>query len=88
MSENPTANQHHPHVVEITVNKRPVRIEGPRATGLEIKQAAIAQGVPIDLGFQLAELLESGKRKIVGDEDTVTVHKGSSFVATAADDNS
>ena len=87
MADNPTAN-HRPHVVEITVNKRPVRIEGPRVTGLEIKQAAIAQSVPIDLDFQLAELLESGRRKIVSDADSVTVHGGSSFVATAADDNS
>ena len=57
-------------------------------TGLEIKQAAIAQGVPIQLDFQLAEIRPNGEHQIIGDGDVVTVTRHSKFVATAADDNS
>lgn len=83
---NPDAS--HSHLVTIKVNNRPVEIAGPRTTGLEIKQAAIAQGVNIQLDFQLAELLPNGKRQIIGDSEPVTINKNSAFVATASDDNS
>jgi hypothetical protein len=76
------------HFVEIHVNNRPVRIQGPTATGLEIKTAAIAQGVQIELTFQLSEKLGDHKTRIVGDSDTVKVHEGTVFVAVADDDNS
>jgi hypothetical protein len=76
------------HLVTITVNEKPVEIEGPKATGLEIKQAAIAQGVKIELSFVLSEELPNRKTKIVGDTDVVTVTKHSRFVAVAPDDNS
>lgn len=76
-------------LVEITVNKKhKVQIEGPRVTGLQIKEASIAQGVPIELDFQLAEITRPGQSEIVGDADIVTIHKDSCFVATAPDDNS
>ena len=45
------------HLVDIVVNRQPVRIEGPKATGLQIKEAAIAQGVKIQVSFQLSEKL-------------------------------
>jgi len=73
-------------LITITVNNKPVNIEGPKTTGLEIKQAAIAQGVNIELDFQLAEL--KPKRQIVGDDEEITINKNSKFVATAPDDNS
>ena len=44
------AREHH-HPVEIVVNKKPVEIEGPTATGLQIKEAAIAAGIDIELGL-------------------------------------
>jgi hypothetical protein len=72
----------------ITVNNHPVQIEGPRVTGLQIKRAAIAQGVAIELDFQLAEIRAKGEHRIIGNEDVVTVTKHSKFVATAVDDNS
>lgn len=78
----------HIHVVDITVNNQKVEVVGPKATGLQVKEAAVAQGVKIDLDFQLAELRESGERRIIGDEDVVTINKNSKFVATAPDDNS
>jgi hypothetical protein len=79
---------HPEHLVEISVNRKPVTVPGPKQTGLQIKEAAIAQGVQIQLGFQLSEELGDHKTKIIGDTDSATVHKGSSFVAVAGDDNS
>lgn len=75
-------------LVTIIVNERPVRIEGPRVTGLQIKEAAIAQGVPIQLTFQLSEELPGRRTRIVGDTDVVTVTNKSLFTAVADDDNS
>ncbi|HTT88910.1 MAG TPA: multiubiquitin domain-containing protein [Acidimicrobiales bacterium] len=76
------------HVVDIIVNKHPVRVSGPKATGLQIKEAAIAQGVKIQISFQLSEKLGDHKTKVIGNTDTVTLHEGAVFVAVAEDDNS
>lgn len=76
------------HEVGISVNNKPVKVEGPKTTGLKIKEAAIAQGVQIQLDFQLAEIRPNNPHLIIGDEDPVTVHPGLEFVATAGDDNS
>lgn len=74
--------------VTIVVNNQPVRIEGHRVTGAQIKQAAIVQGVKIGPDFQLAEVRHNGEQHIIGDNDLATVNKNSEFVATAGDDNS
>lgn len=79
---------HGGHEVVITVNEKPVTVTGPKVTGLEIKEAAIAQGVQIGLDFQLSEELANGRTKIVGDAEPVTVNKNSRFDAVAGDDNS
>jgi len=76
------------HTTTITVNERPVPIDGPRVTGLAIKEAAIAAGVPIGLDFLLTEELPNGRARVVGDSDVVTVNKRSRFDAVAGDDNS
>jgi hypothetical protein len=76
------------HLVDIIVNTKPVRIEGPKATGLQIKEAAVAQGVKIQVTFQLSEKLGDHKTKVIGDADTVTLHEGAVFAAVADDDNS
>jgi Multiubiquitin len=88
LSQEETAATHPGHQVEITVNTKPVSIEGPKATGLQIKEAAIAQGVQIGLDFILYQELGGGRTKPVGDGDTVTVHQGLAFTAIANDDNS
>jgi len=75
-------------LVDVVVNKQAVRIEGPRATGLQIKEAAIAQGVRIQVSFQLSEKLGDHKTRVVGNTDTVTLREGAVFVAVADDDNS
>jgi hypothetical protein len=76
------------HLVEIVVNTKHVEVEGPKATGLQIKEAAIAQGVEIELSFQLSEKLADHKSKKIGDDDVVHLHKDEKFVAVAGDDNS
>ena len=76
------------HQVEITINKKKVQIEGPRVTGIQIKEAAIAQGVSIDIAFTLSEVMPSGEHKVIGDHDTIAVNNHSTFIATANDDNS
>jgi hypothetical protein len=76
------------HLVEITVNGKTVRVEGPKATGLAIKEAAIAQGVSIQLDFVLSEEIGDRRTKVIGDNDEITVHPHSKFIAVAPDDNS
>lgn len=78
----------HTQTVEIHVNDRPVRVVRPRVTGLEIKEAAIAQGVPIQLDFVLSEELGERRTRVIGDRDAVTVNKESRFLAIPNDDNS
>ena len=80
--------QQHHHLVDIVVNNQSVQIEGPKATGLQIKEAAIAAGVNIELSFQLSEKLGDHRTKVIGDTDEVTLHEGAEFVAVADDDNS
>ena len=75
-------------MVTITVNEAPVDILGPQVTGLQIKEAAISQGVPIELTFVLSEELPHHRTRIVGDADVVTVNQTSRFLAIANDDNS
>ena len=79
---------HPTHEIEIVVNEQKVRIAGPRATGLEIKQAAIGQGVRIQLDFVLSEEIGERRTRVVGDADVVTLTPHSRFLAVAPDDNS
>jgi hypothetical protein len=74
--------------VVIHVNEQPVKLAEHRVTGLEIKQAAIDQGVEIELDFILVEELKHGETRVIGDDDPVTVTKRSRFGANADDDNS
>lgn len=76
------------HEVAILVNGKQVMVMGPRTTGLQIKQAAIAQGVSIKVDFVLSEELEHHKSRIVGDNEEITINKNSRFIAVAPDDNS
>ena len=74
--------------IKITVNNKSVAVPDKKITGYEIKQAAIAQGVSIELDFQLALVLAKG-RQIIGDSDELVItQKKDNFIATAADDNS
>lgn len=75
------------HPVTITVNRHPVRFQDRRATGLEIKTTAIAQGVNIRPDFALFRV-EGSHQHPVGDSDEVTLHEHEQFLAVAPDDNS
>ncbi|MFF5537295.1 multiubiquitin domain-containing protein [Streptomyces cinerochromogenes] len=77
-----------PHTVTVTVNGRPVVLPDHEATGLEIKRAAIAQGLPIDEGFQLSVRQGNGRYQVVDDNEPVHVHTHQEFLAVPPDDNS
>ena len=77
-----------PHEVTVHVNETPVTLPGPKVTGTDIKRAAIAQGVQMDMEFILQEELENGRTKQIGDDDVGTINKNSQFLAVAPDDNS
>lgn len=75
--------------VTVTVNNKPVALPSHRVTGLEVKEAAIAQGVAIELDFLLTLEAHGGQpAKAVDNAETVTVTKESVFKANDGDDNS
>jgi hypothetical protein len=87
MSTEPVVAESVEHEVVIRVNAKPVKVMGPRVTGLEIKQAAVDQGVPIRLDFLLYQELPGGNKQVL-DDQVVRVHRDSRFLAIANDDNS
>lgn len=86
----PNDHHHEPpgQTVTVHVNERPVRLLKKAVTGLEIKEAAIAQGVPIELDFILVEELGGDRTKTIGDNDLVHVTDKTQFLANSGDDNS
>ncbi|MBD2302323.1 multiubiquitin domain-containing protein [Nostoc sp. FACHB-190] len=77
-----------PKTITVTVNERPVTFLEQKATGLEIKQTAIKQGVAIQEDFVLFEVKGNSPLKQIGDCETVNLHEKQKFRATAPDDNS
>lgn len=76
-----------PRTIRVTVNRQQVDLPDREITGLEVKQAAIAQGVQIQLDFQLS--VKRGEHyEVIGDNDTITAHENEEFLAVAPDDNS
>lgn len=76
-----------PHTLPVIINNETVHLPEREMTGLEIKQAAAEQGLPIDAGFQLS--VKRGHRyEVIGDTDTVRIHRNLEFLAVAPDDNS
>jgi hypothetical protein len=73
------------HQITFTVNKKPVTIVGPRHIGVEIKEAAIATGQPVELDFILSERQPNGRYQNVGDQDRVIVSKHSVFTLATDD---
>jgi hypothetical protein len=75
--------------VTVTVNTKPVVLTSRRVTGIEIKRAAIAQGVAIEEDFLLTlEAVEGRTAKAIPDDETITVSKNSVFTANDGDDDS
>jgi hypothetical protein len=76
------------HEARITVNDQPVVLHRGKATGLEIKQAAIHAEVPIQIDFVLSEVRPNGEQKVIPDDREVDVKDGDEFWAIPGDDNS
>ena len=74
-----------PKPVTVSVNDLPVEVPKGEASGAEIKQAAVAQGVKIEPDFSLFLRGKDGLEP-VRDDETVKLKKGVEFVAVAADD--
>jgi hypothetical protein len=76
------------HDIRVTVNGQFVVLTSRVVTGLQIKEAAIASGVPIQLDFVLSEVRPSGEQKIIPDDREITIKDGDEFWAIPGDDNS
>ncbi|MBS2028789.1 MAG: multiubiquitin domain-containing protein [Deltaproteobacteria bacterium] len=81
------AIQPHPEPVTIEVNKRPVTMPDKKATGLQVKKEAIAQGVSIKADFLLFRVDGKAQHQIADDQE-IELHKDEAFRAVAPDDNS
>ena len=89
MTERDAAREDSRHkTVTIEVNDHKVEMPAGPATGLEVKQAAIKQGVNIQVNFVLQVQLPNGSSKVIGDNDKVPLTEHLAFTAIAADDNS
>lgn len=83
------ADEDHGGQVTVTVNTKPVVLDSHRVTGLQIKQAAIAQGVDIELDFHLVlEAHDGHPARRIRDDEAITVTKHSVFSANDGDDDS
>ena len=74
--------------IEVTLNDKPVVLEGSKQTGESIKKAAIEQGVNIKQDFVLSIERGGGKTDLVGDDQFIEVHPNERFLAIENDDNS
>jgi L-cysteine desulfidase len=82
-------NEHKPpQMIEIIVNGKPVNVPDKEVTGLEIKQAAIAQGLNIQLDFLVFRDLSNGQQVAVKDDEPVKVHHKERFDILCNDDHS
>jgi len=81
-------NHEKPHDVTIVVNNADVTLPKGKYTGLQIKEAAIAQGVK-DIAPNFVLSVQHGSHyQVVGDADLIEIHQGLDFVAVTGDDNS
>jgi hypothetical protein len=78
----------HAEPITIHVNEKPVHLLGHHHTGLEIKKAAIAQHVKIELDFLLYLEHPHRPNEPITDDQEVTITEKSRFHAIADDDNS
>lgn len=76
-----------PHSVKITVNNKPVVLPSADTTGLAIKEAAVAQGVQIQVSFKLY-LIKGHEQVPIANDEPVKAHEHEQFRAVAPDDNS
>jgi Multiubiquitin len=83
-----TSGEQRGDAVTVTVNNKPVALPRHRVTGLEVKEAAIDQGVEIQLDFILTLEAHDGEPARTVDNDAfVTVTRDSAFTANDGDDD-
>ncbi|EIM98153.1 hypothetical protein WQE_25493 [Paraburkholderia hospita] len=78
----------HPHPVQIVVNTKQVEMPHNRASGLAIKERAIAVGVNIKIDFVLFAERGDGRQEVVKDEKVIHLHNEQRFEAIDNDDHS
>ncbi len=82
-------DQRHDKGVTVTVNQKPVFLTSHRVTGLDIKRAAVAQGVEIQEDFLLTLEAHAGHdARVIGDDEKIPVTAHSVFTANDGDDDS
>lgn len=74
-----------PKPITFTINSQDVSMTKGKATGAEIKEAAIRAGVAIEADFPLYKK-EKGDLELVDDGETVGLKEGDEFTALAPDD--
>lgn len=74
--------------ITVTVNGNPVVFEDKHTTGLQIKDAAIAQGVNIKADFKLFLNRDGHKPEAIADDQKVELKEGEKFRAVSPDDKS
>ena len=74
--------------IEVTLNDKPLVLEGSKQTGESIKKAAIERGVNIKQDFVLSIERGGGKTDLVGDDQFIEVYPKDRFLAIENDDNS
>jgi len=74
--------------IEIEVNGKKVQMLNGPTSGLEIKTAAIEQGVAITLKFVLQQEMPNGTGKVIGNDDRIDIRERLSFTVIEPDDNS
>jgi hypothetical protein len=85
MSSTEEQTAHEPKTVTIIVNGHDVTLAERRASGLSIKTAAIAAGVPIESDFVLYRKHGHDLDK-VDDEQVIDLHPREEFTCVAPDD--
>ena len=87
ITEPPQLDEQVHHRIAVTVNRRPVTLRGHEQTGRSVKEAAIAQGVRIQVDFLLSRK-QGHKFRPVPDQEQIHVHADDQFRAVDGDDNS
>jgi hypothetical protein len=89
MNDKHAEHRHHGHdLVNVLVNEKTVLMPKIELTGYEIKELAIAEGVPIKLDFVLFLEHSNGRQETVKDDDRVQIRAHQRFEAIDNDDNS
>lgn len=76
------------NLTAVPFNNITIHLPPGRTAGAAIKQAAIDQGVEIEVSYLLSVVRRNGTSRQIGDADTVRVRPGIEFIAIPCDDNS